>query len=104
MFKLAHDFWFASNNRFGRCPTLIAIFKSLRRTSSLVIEQAKSLEDLRLERIAQQKVRRRQLTNDSSIEVTGQDLGERSPAVGQRDLFECPLGRANYVAGCVSKL
>jgi hypothetical protein len=40
MFKLAHDFWFASNSRFGRCATLIAIFKSLRRTPSLVIDQA----------------------------------------------------------------
>jgi hypothetical protein len=33
-------------------------------------------------------LRRRQLTNDGNVEVTGCDLREKNPANGQHNLFE----------------
>jgi hypothetical protein len=38
------------------------------------------LQRTRFEQIAERKLRRRQLTEDGNIEITGRDLRERSPA------------------------
>src|SRR5579862_1272075 len=38
----------------------------------------------RLERIAERKVRRRQLTDDGNVEITGRDFREREPRVPTR--------------------
>ena len=35
-----------------------------------------------------ESLRRRQLTDDDNIEITGRDLRERTPLVGQRDFFD----------------
>jgi len=39
-------------------------------------------------RIIERKLRRRQLTDDGNVEITGRDLRERTPPVGQGHLFE----------------
>ena len=46
------------------------------------------LHRTRFEQIAERKVRRRQLTEDGNIEITGRDLRERTPPAGQGSLFE----------------
>lgn len=47
--------------------------------------EAYHLHRTRLELIAERKVRRRQLTDDGNIEITGRDLRERdSPATARR--------------------
>lgn len=38
--------------------------------------------------IAERKLRRRQLTEDGNIEITGRDLREKTPSVGQGSLVE----------------
>jgi hypothetical protein len=38
--------------------------------------------------IGERKLRRRQLTDDGNVEITGRDLRERTPPVGQHSLFE----------------
>jgi Protein of unknown function (DUF1488) len=45
------------------------------------------LHRTRFEQIAERKVRRRQLTDDANVEITGRDLRERTPPVGQGSLF-----------------
>jgi Protein of unknown function (DUF1488) len=50
--------------------------------------EAYHLDRTRLELIAERKVRRRQLTDDGNVEITGRDLREKSPVAGQSDLFE----------------
>jgi hypothetical protein len=45
------------------------------------------LHRTRFEMIAERKVRRRQLTDDGNIEITGRDLREKAPPVGQGSLF-----------------
>jgi hypothetical protein len=73
MFKLARDFWFAMNIRFGRCAALITIFKSPRRTPSLVIDQTI------LSRICGSKAEGSSpAINRDAIEISGRDLRERS--------------------------
>jgi hypothetical protein len=42
--------------------------------------EAYHLQRTRFEQIAERKLRRRQLTEDGNIEITGRDLRERSPA------------------------
>ena len=42
--------------------------------------EAYHLHRTRFERIAERKLRRRQLTEDSNVEITGRDLRERSPS------------------------
>jgi len=37
--------------------------------------------------IVERKLRRRQLTDDGNVEITGRDLRERSSPAGQRDRF-----------------
>jgi hypothetical protein len=46
--------------------------------------EAYHLDRTRLELIAERKVRRRQLTEDGSIEITGRDLRERDVAPAAR--------------------
>jgi Protein of unknown function (DUF1488) len=48
------------------------------------------LHRTRLEQIAERKVRRRQLTEDGNIEISGRDLREKTPPAGQRNFFERP--------------
>jgi hypothetical protein len=40
------------------------------------------------EMVAERKLRRRQLTDDGNVEITGRDLREKTPPVGQGSLFE----------------
>jgi hypothetical protein len=37
--------------------------------------------------IAERKLRRRHLTEDGNIEITGRDLREKTPVVGEGNLF-----------------
>jgi hypothetical protein len=37
--------------------------------------------------IAERKLRRRQLTDDGNVKITGRDLREKTPPVGQGRLF-----------------
>jgi hypothetical protein len=46
------------------------------------------LQRTRFELIVERKLRRRQLTDDGNVEITGRDLRERTPTVGQGSLFE----------------
>ncbi len=50
--------------------------------------EAYYLHRTRLELIAERKVRRRHLTNDGNVEITGRDLREKTPPVRQGSLFE----------------
>jgi hypothetical protein len=49
--------------------------------------EAFHLERVRFEMIAERKLRRRQLTTDGNVEITGRDLREKTPPVGQGSLF-----------------
>lgn len=46
------------------------------------------LQRTRFEMIAERKLRRRQLTETGDVEITGRDLRERTPPLGQGSLFE----------------
>ena len=46
--------------------------------------EAYYLERMRLESIAERKLRRRQLTEDGNVEITGRDLREKPAAVSRR--------------------
>jgi hypothetical protein len=48
----------------------------------------------RFEMIAERKLRRRQFTDDGNVEITGGGLRERTPPVGQGDLF---IGTARFL-------
>ena len=48
--------------------------------------EAYYLNRTRLERIAERKLRRRQLTDDANVEITGRDLRERGASVAPRGL------------------
>ena len=50
--------------------------------------EAFHLQRTRFEIIVERKLRRRQLTEDGNVEITGRDLRERTPPVGQRNLFD----------------
>ena len=50
--------------------------------------EAFHLQRTRFELIVERKLRRRQLTDDGNVEITGRDLRERTPPVGQSSLFE----------------
>jgi hypothetical protein len=50
--------------------------------------EAFHLQRTRFELIVERKLRRRQLTDDGNVEITGRDLREKSPPAGQRNLFE----------------
>jgi hypothetical protein len=49
--------------------------------------EAFHLQRTRFELIVERKLRRRQLTDDGNVEITGRDLRERSSPAGQRNLF-----------------
>ena len=49
--------------------------------------EAFHLQRTRFELIVERKLRRRQLTEDGNVEITGRDLWERTPASRQTDLF-----------------
>jgi hypothetical protein len=46
------------------------------------------LQRTRFEIIVERKLRRRQLTEDGDVAITGRDMPERTQPVGQRSLFE----------------
>jgi hypothetical protein len=50
--------------------------------------EAFHLQRVRFEMIVERKLRRRQLTETGDLEITGRDLRERTPPVGQGSLFE----------------
>jgi hypothetical protein len=50
--------------------------------------EAFHLQRTRFEMIVERKLRRRQLTDDGDVEVTGRDLREKTPPVSQSTLFE----------------
>ena len=45
-------------------------------------------DPLRFELIVERKLRRRQLTEDGNVEITGRDLREKNPPAEQGSLFE----------------
>jgi hypothetical protein len=45
------------------------------------------LQRTRFEMIVERKLRRRQLTDTGDVEITGRDLREKTPPVGQGSLF-----------------
>src|SRR5882672_1353977 len=45
------------------------------------------LQRTRFELVVERKLRRRQLTEDGNVEITGRDLREKSPQIGQDPLF-----------------
>ena len=49
--------------------------------------EAFHLQRTRFEMVAERKLRRRQLTEDGNVEITGRDLREKTPPVGQGSLF-----------------
>src|SRR5580700_2073838 len=49
--------------------------------------EAFHLQRTRFEMIAERKLRRRQLTDDGNVEITGRDVREKTPQVGQGNLF-----------------
>src|SRR5260370_24915967 len=49
--------------------------------------EAFHLQRTRFELIVERKLRRRQLTDDGNIEITGRDLREKTPPIGQGTLF-----------------
>ena len=49
--------------------------------------EAFHLQRTRFEFVVERKLRRRQLTDDGNIEITGRDLREKTPPVGQGTLF-----------------
>ena len=50
--------------------------------------EAFHLQRTRFEMIVERKLRRRQLTDDGNVEITGRDLREKTPPIGQGSLFE----------------
>jgi hypothetical protein len=51
------------------------------------------LQRARFEMVAERKLRRRQLTDDGNVEITGRDLRERMPSPDQGELFMVREGR-----------
>lgn len=49
--------------------------------------EAFHLQRTRFEMIVERKLRRRQVTDDGDVEITGRDLRERTPPVGERSSF-----------------
>jgi Protein of unknown function (DUF1488) len=45
------------------------------------------LQRTRFELVVERKLRRRQLTEDGNVEITGRDLHEKNPPAGQGSLF-----------------
>ena len=49
--------------------------------------EAFHLQRTRFEVVVERKLRRRQLTEDGNVEITGRDLREKTPPMGQGSLF-----------------
>jgi hypothetical protein len=49
--------------------------------------EAFHLQRTRFELVVERKVRRRQLTDDGNVEITGRDLREKTTPIGQGSLF-----------------
>jgi Protein of unknown function (DUF1488) len=49
--------------------------------------EAYHLQRTRFELIVERKLRRRQLAEDGNVEITGRDLREKTPPIGQGSLF-----------------
>src|ERR1700730_14131058 len=58
--------------------------------------EAFHLQRTRFEMIAERKLRRRQLTDDGNVEITGRDLREKTPPVGRGSLFAPSHGGLSY--------
>lgn len=52
--------------------------------------EAFHLQRTRFEMIAERKLRRRQLTDTGDVEITGRDLREKTPPIGQGDQLSFP--------------
>jgi hypothetical protein len=50
--------------------------------------EAFHLQRTRFELIVERKLRRRQLTDDGNVEITGRDLREKNPSARERNIFE----------------
>jgi hypothetical protein len=50
--------------------------------------EAFHLQRTRFELIVERKLRRRQLTEDGNVEITGRDLREKNPPAREPNLFE----------------
>jgi hypothetical protein len=57
-------------------------------TLSIQSSSAFHLQRTRFELVVERKLRRRQLTEDGNVEITGRDLREKTHPVGRRNLFE----------------
>ena len=62
--------------------------------------QAFHLQRTRFEMIAERKLRRRQLTDDGNVEITGRDLREKTPPVSQGSLFARAARGLSYASNC----
>ena len=49
--------------------------------------EAFHLQRTRFEIVVERELRRRQLTDDGNVEITGRDLREKTPPVGQGNLL-----------------
>jgi len=49
--------------------------------------EAYHLQRTRFEIVVERKLRRRQLAEDGNVEITGRDLREKTPPIGQGNLF-----------------
>ena len=59
--------------------------------------EAFHLQRTQFEIIVERKLRRRQLTEDGNVEITGRDLREKTPPVGQSDFFNRFMPRIEAV-------
>jgi hypothetical protein len=67
--------------------------------------EAFHLQRTRFELVVERKLRRRQLTDDGNVEITGRDLREKNPRAGQGNLFERATAlHLSYAGGCASKI
>ena len=57
-----------------------------RKTKALIADARRKFAEC-TKMIADRKLRRRQLTEDGNVEITGRDLREKTPPVGQGNLF-----------------
>ena len=78
-------------------PTVFLIASGRFSSNSCSLEQrptpercveAFHLQRTRFEMVAERKLRRRQLTDDGNVEITGRDLREKIPPAGQSSLFK----------------
>src|SRR5712691_12296713 len=66
--------------------------------------EAFHIQRTRFELIVERKLRRRQLTDDGNIEITGRDLREKNPALSQRDLFDQRVGRRTFEVNTAERI